>query len=172
MGSESKISNSGLIIFLLALVTLYSAAAYSAATPDDLSAWEPWVAERHPDLACPFLFNDNSQRVCAWPGRLELAVDDGGFNFRHSWQVYAQSWVPLPGNQKYWPVLKSSAMGPSAANLLVSERKKRPVVGLPAGKYLLQGRVNWQRQPEFIDLPGGSGLVSLSVDGEQQAHPQ
>ncbi|RLA07848.1 MAG: hypothetical protein DRQ54_04930, partial [Gammaproteobacteria bacterium] len=41
-----------------------------------------------------------------------------------------------------------------------------------AGKYLLQGRVNWQRQPEFIDLPGGSGLVSLSVDGEQQAHPQ
>ncbi len=150
------------------LLYAFAAVVSAAATPDDLSTWEVWVAERHTDLNCPFLFTDQRQRVCAWPGRLELAVDDRGFDFRHVWQVYSPGWVPLPGNQKYWPVLKDS----TATDLLVSERQQRPMVWLSTGEHRLHGRVNWTKRPEFIDLPDGAGLVSLSLDGKPQVYPQ
>ena len=40
---------------------------------------------------------------CVWPERLTLAVDARGGTFTQRWQVFADSWVALPGDLEHWP---------------------------------------------------------------------
>ena len=40
---------------------------------------------------------------CVWPERLTLTVDARGGNFTQRWQVFAESWVALPGDTEHWP---------------------------------------------------------------------
>ena len=41
----------------------------------------------------------SSEYRCVWPERLTLDVDSRGGSFSQRWQVYAESWVRLPGDQ-------------------------------------------------------------------------
>ena len=41
--------------------------------------------------------------VCAWPARLSHEVDDRGARFRQEWQVFADGYVPLPGDARRTP---------------------------------------------------------------------
>ncbi len=138
----------------------------AAETPDDLRAWEPWLLENHPQRDCPFLFSDASQRVCAWPSRLQLKIDDQGVSFRQSWQVYAENWIPLPGNRDHWPQFNSAD-----SKNLIRDQQGRPVTQLQPGKHMLIGRISWLRTPEFIPLPAATGLLSVTIDNKLMHNP-
>lgn len=48
------------------LVFIFATNSFAAEIPKSLEEWTAWVLEKHPDLNCPFLFNED-QRACVWP---------------------------------------------------------------------------------------------------------
>ncbi|WP_373510367.1 hypothetical protein, partial [Thiocapsa sp.] len=77
------------------------------AVPAALQPWIHWVLEGGPEgkdqRLCPIDPGDGA-RLCAWPGRLELALSGEGGTFAQVWQVLAESVVPLPGDADAWPL--------------------------------------------------------------------
>ena len=96
---------------LLALLPMLSGAVAAAepAVPPALQPWVAWVLHPLDQRDCPVDPRDrdaggapragsDERRICAWPGRLELDLEADGGRFTQGWQVYAQTWVPLPGD--------------------------------------------------------------------------
>ncbi|HEY7373354.1 MAG TPA: hypothetical protein VIF57_14430, partial [Polyangia bacterium] len=52
---------------------------------------------------CPKLPGED-EPVCAWGGRLELALAASGGRFSQTWEVYAEGPIPLPGGEAHWPL--------------------------------------------------------------------
>jgi hypothetical protein len=75
--------------------------------PKELEGWQNWVQDGQAFRHCPFFANTDggseSNRICAWPGRLTLELNQRGGQFTQTWQSYSEGWVPLPGNLEYWP---------------------------------------------------------------------
>ncbi|MGE5152387.1 MAG: hypothetical protein ACM3ST_00070 [Bdellovibrio bacteriovorus] len=154
------------------------------AVPAALEPWIPWVLEGRDPRPCPLdplapasaepaegrsrRAGDPTPRLCAWPGRLHLELGAGGGDFAQRWQLYAESWVPLPGDPDLWPQDTEGPEGPLAVVL----REGRPAVKLPPGEHAISGRFEWTRRPEGLPLPPETGLVSLVLDGEPVAAPR
>ena len=159
-------------LMLLASFWAMSAVAAEVAVPPGLQGWEGWVLQGSEYRRCPFLFaQDPSQQAsyrCAWPGRLQLNVNARGGQFSQRWQVFADSWVALPGNLETWP-RDVRANNTAAA---VVERDGRPQLRLAAGDYQVSGRFEWSARPESLDIAAQSGLIDLRVDGQKIAQPE
>jgi hypothetical protein len=154
----------------------------SLEVPAALEAWIPWVLEGRDLRPCPLDplaphgseavgdpgAQDPAGRLCAWPGRLQLDLSPQGGRFTQRWVVYAESWVPLPGDAELWPQDTAGPEGPLPAVL----RAGRPAVKLPPGDHTLAGRFDWQRRPDGLPLPPETGLVTLVLDGELVAAPR
>src|SRR6185312_13059472 len=97
---------------LAALVLVSNVSWAQEAVPPELRHWQGWVLKGEEFRRCPFLAStrlepgnpvDAAAFRCAWPERLGLNVDARGGSFTQRWQVYAESWVTLPGNLEHWP---------------------------------------------------------------------
>ncbi|MBX7165878.1 MAG: hypothetical protein K1X74_05965 [Pirellulales bacterium] len=130
--------------------------------PDVLQPWQAWVTWPNKDLACPTLFNSAEQRICNWPSRLSLTVEPNKATWSIAVNVFAESWVPLPGSPETWP-LNVLADGKPVA---VLEREGKPFVRLAAGQTQLSGEFQWQEMPQRIALPPEVGILSLVVEGQ------
>jgi hypothetical protein len=69
-----------------ALCVLLAAAPVAAQEelPAALHGWEAWVLHGHETHRCPWLAPGRAvdeERICAWPGTLELQVDARGARF-------------------------------------------------------------------------------------------
>ncbi|TCT20709.1 hypothetical protein [Thiobaca trueperi] len=139
--------------------------------PEPLRPWIPWVLETGPDgqdrRACPLDPRDGAW-LCAWPGELHLDLNANGGDFAQSWQVFAESWVMLPGDADAWP----QAVESGGQALPVVMHEGRPAVKLPVGVWRLTGRLSWTQRPDALSLPATTGLVSLMLDGEQRPQPR
>jgi hypothetical protein len=146
------------------------------AIPPSLRDWQAWVLHGEEFRRCPFATTHvqpgepiaAAQFHCVWPERLTLAVDARGGTFSQRWQVYAESWVQLPGNTEYWPRdvrLNSAPAAVVAVNNIPSLR-------LTPGSYTISGRFEWSSRPEALPLPGATAIVDLSVDGSRVAQPE
>ena len=157
---------------LLAGLWAMTAVAAEVAVPPGLQGWQGWVLHGAEYRRCPFLFaQDPSQEAsyrCAWPGRLQLSVNARGGQFSQRWQVFADSWVALPGNLETWP---RDVRANNAAAAVVA-RDGRPQLRLAAGDYQVSGRFEWSVRPENLDIAAQSGLIDLSVDGQKIAQPE
>jgi len=164
------------LLFLAASVAFHPAAAATAApawVPQDLRDWVPWVTRGSEYRECPFLLGTRAQADsdfrCAWPGTLRLEVDGRGARFEQSWAVTAtEQWVPLPGDAEHWPAVVE-VDGRSAA---VFEHDARPALRLAPGRYRVGGRFDWQGRPRTLAIPGETGLLALTVDGESVPQPR
>jgi hypothetical protein len=139
--------------------------AAPVAVPKDLQDWQPWVLDGHEAHSCPYFSsaepNEDDSHVCAWPARLNLDLNAHGGKFSQAWQLYSESWVPLPGSKEHWPQ-GVTVNGKSAA---VVERGGVPQLRLVAGSYQLAGSFSWESRPESLAVPAQAGLVALSLDG-------
>lgn len=154
------------LIVLCAALFAFCAGAF-AAVPPALNEWRDWVLATHPDAECPRQASQLDRRRCAWPGRLELAVDATGAQFSQRWTVYGESWVTLPGDRELWP-LEVTSNGRAAA---VLERDGRPALRLDAGSYELRGRWRWQEAPQSLAVPADTALLGLTLNGAVVAIP-
>src|SRR5690349_7648632 len=89
----------------------FSAGAMAAPTlvelPAALKDWTDWVGYEQQYRACPLMagsdVEDEESYLCAWPGLLDLRVDEGSARFVQTWTLYSDGAVPLPGDSSLWP---------------------------------------------------------------------
>jgi hypothetical protein len=149
-------------------------AAFAAAqieVPEPLEPWRDWVLYGEEYRACPVLGGSPPGRaeshICAWPERLVLDVAADAAAFSQAWTLYADAWVPLPGDGELWPSDVAVDGTPEAVVL----RAGRPTVRLVAGRHTLAGRLTWTTRPAAIPVPNETGLVALRVDGTAIVNP-
>jgi hypothetical protein len=135
--------------------------------PPALRPWVDWVLRGVQEQRCPQLPGDDSPR-CAWAGALDLALEADGGRFAQTWEVHADSAVPLPGDRDRWPLGVLLAGRPAA----VIERDGRPFVQLPAGRHGLSGAFAWKRLPESLPVPPATGLVALRLARQPVEFPR
>jgi hypothetical protein len=98
---------------LLAYALLCAPALSDVETGVPPGLW-PWIPRvLHPQDTRPCPLNPNAPepgetaakgaRICAWPDRLRLDLGRHGGIFTQTWQVFADAWVPLPGDPENWP---------------------------------------------------------------------
>jgi hypothetical protein len=135
--------------------------------PKELEGWQSWVQDGQEFRRCPFLANTDgsaeSNRICAWPGRLNLELNQSGGSFSQTWVTYTEGWVPLPGNLDYWP----RAVTINGAAAAVVARDGIPQIRASEGNFTIAGRFAWVKRPESLPIPAQTGLVSLSLDGQK-----
>ena len=152
---------------LLAIVLCYPAVVFAApaSIPPDLKPWESWVMYGEEFRSCPLRngvsAEDADDFICAWPGRLRVAVSADGGEFRQSWRIYSDIWIALPGDAEHWPENVRVDGYPAPA----SERDGVPQIRLGAGEHTISGTFTWVRRPESLQIAAATALVDLSIDG-------
>src|SRR5690606_20903148 len=152
---------------LLILIAAASSMAGAVDVPPALAPWQGWVLDQHRDAQCTRVALNLSQRICVWPGRLQLAVSEKGGSFSQILQVEAAGWVGVPGDREQWP--QSMTLNGRAASAL--ERNGLPMLWLEAGDYVLRGNFEWSVLPQSLALPADTALLDLNVNGAAIAAP-
>ncbi|MBE9527439.1 MAG: hypothetical protein IME94_10775 [Proteobacteria bacterium] len=129
--------------------------------PEDLKQWVPWVLKDSPDIRCPILYNTNTH-LCAYPSALELSVLKDSGSFSQSWDIFADSFIPLPGDNRNWP---ESVIVNDQSHPVVS-RNKKPFVRLAKGLHNIKGHFQWNKQPKYISIPIVTGLIKLNINNQ------
>jgi hypothetical protein len=161
-----------LLVLVLVLISLLPGVARAQPldprqVPPALAPWIPWVLRGAERERCPALpagedpWGDQDGGTCAWAGELRLELTAAGGRFTQSWEILADSDVPLPGDEERWPTEVRLAGRPVA--VLAVEGKPR--VRLPAGQHQLSGAFVWKKLPETLPLSPATGLVSLRNAG-------
>jgi hypothetical protein len=144
----------------------------AAAVPEPLKPWQDWVLRGEEFRACPFLAmrqpGVQSSHRCAWPGALALDLNATGGQFRQSWQVYAESWIVLPGNLEHWP--RDVQIDGNAAPVVA--RDGLPQLRITQGAHNLTGRFVWAIRPEVLPVATQTAIVQLTLDGKAVAQPE
>ncbi len=141
------------------------AEAAEVAVPEPLRPWVPWVLAGHPDLPCPLVAGE---RLCGWPGRLELDLDERGGTFRLEALADRALDLPLPGDAARWP----EGVTDNGRPALLARSGDLPRAALEPGRHRIEGRFRWSRLPESLPVPPEIGLVSVRVDGRPLVHPR
>ena len=154
-------------------------AASEPRVPGALEPWIPWVLHGEDPRGCPWDGAVSSEpadgagqvapnRLCAWPGRLYLDLGESSGLFAQRWEVFADSWVPLPGDADHWPQDTRRDDLP----IPVVPRDGVPSVKLGPGVHAISGRFAWPRPPDGLTLAPQTGLLSLVIDGEAVPRPR
>jgi hypothetical protein len=168
-----KILRLGVRVTTLLLVGLLLASrswALSIDLPPELESWKAWVLYPHDERPCHILADPTTEptRRCAWPGQLHIETDPQRARFSQTWQLYADSWVPLPGNTEFWPTWVTV----DGTEAPVVEHEGLPHLRLSPGEYQLAGEIPWTSQPATLAIPPSTGLVALTIGGNIVTHPQ
>jgi hypothetical protein len=158
-----------LVVLCIAALSVQPAAAEPLApreVPEPLQPWVDWVLRGHEAERCPFL-DGGELRVCAWPARLEIEIDDRAGRFVQIWEVHGEAQVPLPGDAKRWP--QEVTLDGAAAPVIASG--ERPSVRLARGRHELRGSFRWDAIPELLQIPPETGIVRLRVRGREVSAP-
>lgn len=153
---------------LFVLVAAAPLAAFAQTPPSDprippaLQPWEAWALWNDDHRACPTPYNRPERHLCYWPSSLSLAVDAVEGSFDLGVTVFRETWVPLPGGERQWPV--SVTVGGAAAPVV--GREGVPSVRLPAGTHRLSGKFEWKTIPQSLPVPPQIGIVTLAIDGQ------
>jgi hypothetical protein len=134
--------------------------------PDSLKPWTKWVLHGQEAQLCPFI-HGGEQRLCTWPGRLQLQLDNKGGRFTQSFRIFVEGWAPLPGDAKRWP--QNVKVG--GRDAVVTAHDDAPSVLLPPGEHTVTGEFAWDTLPEALELPSETGLLSLTVRGKAVQSP-
>ena len=140
--------------------------------PEALEPWREWVLYGQEFQACPALNGsqpgDRANRICAWPGELSLDITASGAIFSQEWELFAETWVPLPGDPSNWPF----DVAVDGADAAVVARDDRPSIRLEPGLHRVSGALGWNSRPASVRIPRESALVSLQLDGARVAIPE
>lgn len=136
------------------------------AIPEPLRPWTTWALHGKADALCPTLHGVGTMQ-CVWPSKLELGLEEKRGSFRQSWHVDARRWVPLPGNDKRWPLdvtvdNKRSVVIPQGGS---------PSVELEPGDHVVAGTFAWDSLPESLQIPSQTALLGLVLRGKAVDQP-
>ncbi len=146
--------------------------AADIAVPPDLQPWEGWVLQGEEFRRCPFVSgaqtSDARVYQCEWPERLVLDLDARGGRFAQRWELFAESWISLPGDLEHWP----RDVQLDGARAVLVARNGTPQIRIAAGTHSISGTFKWARQPESLAVPPQTGIIALTLDGQAIAQPE
>lgn len=163
-----------LLHIIIATFTPFTSAQSSipASIPESLQEWVPWVLKDHKGLECPNInlgnYADPNNRICAWPGKLQIDVQANSATFSATWLVLEKSWIPLPGSNRSWP----QSVNVNGTDVAFISHSNHPSLQLDAGTYTIQGIFKWNDTPEVLSLPQAYSKVQLSVDAKTIDFPK
>lgn len=146
------------IILFLAVAPLVNA---NDNIPPDLKKWEAWVLKDMPSVQCPVTYNQN-KIFCAYPDFLSIDMKNKSGSFHQIWNVYAKSWISLPGDNTIWP----KNVQVNGKSHPVISRNNVPSMQLQKGRYRISGNFNWQQRPKSLSIPQETGLIKLTIDNK------
>jgi hypothetical protein len=162
----------GRLIRLIPVLAVLPVAAQEIDVPEALLPWRNWVLYGEEFRACPVRNGEQPQQaashLCAWPGSLRMDVGPAGAEFSQAWTLYADDWVPLPGNAEYWP---GGVTVDGNAQAVVT-RGGRAMLRLTRGTHRVAGELAWATRPASITIPAETGLVALTLNGQTVANPE
>jgi len=163
---------SGLSCFVAALLSLCpvlgaAAPLQESQVPAPLKPWIGWALHDQDQRGCPLPYNDSNGHACDWPSQLRLDLSGNSGSFELRLKLDAPGWAALPGGEQQWP--QDVRLDGKPAPVALHEG--RPALYLGAGSYAVAGNFEWTHLPESLPLPAELGLLSLSVDGAERAHP-
>ena len=136
--------------------------------PDQLKPWTDWALHGHEEERfCIPAHGDAATLQCDWPSVLTLTVTASGAPFSQQWLVQQERWLRLPGDTEHWPEEVRVDDGPA----LVIGRNGTPQLRLAQGRHTITGRFSWDRIPEFLSIPGHTGIVRAEVNGKPLEFP-
>lgn len=157
----------GIFLFSLSL----QGANSDKAIPPELKPWVPWVNKHLDFLSCPVTEGgqtlNEQDRLCAWPGTLQLEISQTRGQFEQNWKVYRDSWVPLPGDNLTWPLVVSV----NGQNAMIQNRNQKPYVWLKRGTAKIIGYWKWQQQPQRMFIPPLVANLELTLNGNKIHFP-
>ncbi|MGX2040500.1 hypothetical protein ACWJKU_10270 [Methylocaldum sp. MU1018] len=158
-----------LLVFPVLLFTIIALAdpLKPESVPDPLKPWTTWVLHGHENRSCPQVHGSPEDRRCVWPTGVDLVLDDRAGRFVLNVRVYAESWLPLPGDAEHWPQQVEADGKPA----VVATVENGPGVRLAPGEHTVKGRFVWDRLPENLAVPTDTGLIALTVKGQSVAFP-
>lgn len=133
--------------------------------PEPLRPWTAWALHGRDGL-CPTLHGLGNVQ-CTWPSRLDLALDEKKGTFKQSWHADARSFVPLPGNDKRWPL----DVTVDNRRSVVIPKDGVPSVELEPGDHVIAGTFAWDSMPESLEIPKATALLGLSLRGKPIDQP-
>lgn len=157
-------------LVVLAVLFLTSLPAVGTAqtdpyVPPPLEDWVDWALFGHDDVDCPVVAGS---RLCAWPGELELRLDEAGGTFALRVQADRDLTLALPGDDLRWP--RDVTLDGTAAVLV--RTGATPSVRVPPGNHVVRGSFVWSRLPESLPVPGQIALLDVRVGGDAVAFPR
>ena len=150
---------------LLLILFALPATAAPLDVPAPLQPWVGWALHDVDGLRCPVL---GAERICAWPGELQLRLDDSGGSFALSVRADEELRLPLPGSAEHWPTDLTTDNRPA----LLAHVGDVPHVVLGPGEHTLRGRFAWSRLPESLPVPPAIALLDLVVRGKAVSFPR
>ncbi len=135
--------------------------------PGPLREWAGWATWDDRGRECPTPYHDPGKPLCHWPSQLTLEVDGAGGRFGLAVEVFARTWVRLPGGGEVWPLEVAANGGP----VPVIEHEGGPAVRLRPGRHDLQGVFRWAEMPQRIPVPAAIGILALTLNGQPVAAP-
>lgn len=160
-----------LVRALVSFILLIGSNLQASEIPAALQDWQGWVLKKHPEIRCPFLYND-AQRSCVWPSELNIDASAQGAQFTLRIETFSDSWVRLPGGNGFWPEnLHDAKNSLTQDKLTIREHAGIPEVFLPPGRYTLQGDIRWNSIPRTLSIPPASGIIKLQLNGTSVATP-
>lgn len=152
-------------LFLSFLITIQLANANDN-IPQDLEKWQTWVLKDLPDIQCPILYNNN-KNYCAYPDSLSIDLTNKSARFKQKWNIYAESWVNLPGDKINWP---KNVKVNGKIHAVIS-RNNIPSMRLQQGRYSISGDFSWQQIPKSLSIPQQTGIIKLKINKKNIALP-
>ncbi|XZE36656.1 hypothetical protein SH501x_002238 [Pirellulaceae bacterium SH501] len=129
--------------------------------PQPLVPWKDWSRWDEKLEAAPKLFDNPRVSTPSWSSALQLEILPDKGRWQLEVQVYADSWVNLPGDAQNWPQAVLSNGFPIAVLL----HEDQPATRLSPGRYRLQGEFGWTAIPQKLTLPKTIGILSLVREG-------
>jgi ribosomal protein S18 acetylase RimI-like enzyme len=142
------------ILFALASAQALAKPMPESAVPEPLKPWIPWVLDQS-TLACPQA-SVVGESTCSYPGTVRLDLTANGASFSQRAQMFAPGILILAGSSSSaWPqnVTVNGVAVPVLAN------SDRPAIALDAGTYEINGRFEWVKAPERLQLPRQMPLI-------------
>ena len=135
--------------------------------PEELKEWKQWVLYQKDKEFCPFDYNNENNKHCAFISQLNFELDNDSGHFSISGILFKDQWINLPGQTGCWP----SSVFNNKNQLLVIEKQNHPSVYLPEGEFHISGKFYYQQQPDVLWIPQNFGLISLIVNTQKILSP-
>ena len=166
---KAKLTNG--ILYCLLLCISFSLTA-NGDIPEPLKPWVSWVQKGNENLSCPFINQSNyankNNHICAWPSTLSLDVTARSAIFSQSWKVLTTSMIPLPGNDRNWPL----SVIVNSKSVPVINHQGQPSIQLDKGNFIVEGKFEWLTVPDSIAIPEQYGSVNMTINNRVVAFPK